>query len=98
LKEFLSKDTNVLYIPFLSHPSLKELRIQTFFHLCRLENISFDIKRKIGNVFMFLKKLSCEFCLNNKKGSTHPNGKSSASEVHLREFGKPKTKRIMKVK
>ena len=57
LKEFLSKDTNVLYIPFLSHPSLKELRIQTFFHLCRLENISFDIKRKIGNVFMFLNGL-----------------------------------------
>lgn len=28
--------------------------MQTFFHLCRLENISFDIERKVGNVFTFM--------------------------------------------
>lgn len=28
--------------------------MSTFFHLCRLQNISFDIERKIGNIFMFL--------------------------------------------
>lgn len=28
--------------------------MSTFFHLCRLQNISFDIERRIGNIFMFL--------------------------------------------
>lgn len=28
--------------------------MQTFFHLCRLQNISFDIENKIGNVFTFM--------------------------------------------
>lgn len=57
LRDFISKDSNALFVPILQHPCLKELRLQTFFHLCRLQNISFDIESKMGNVFMFLNGL-----------------------------------------
>ena len=57
LKEFLSKESNVLYLPLIYHPNIKKIKIQTFFHLCRLQNISFDIEKKIGNIFMFLDTL-----------------------------------------
>lgn len=43
LRNLISKDSNALFIPFVQHPAIKELRMQTFFHLCRLQNISFDI-------------------------------------------------------
>jgi len=54
LRNFISPQSNSLYVPILSHPALKELRMQTFFHLCRLQNISFDMEHKIGNIFTFL--------------------------------------------
>ena len=54
LRELVSKYSNTLFIPIVEHPAIKELRMQTFFHLCRLQNISFDIEKKIGNVFTFM--------------------------------------------
>ena len=54
LKNLISKDSNALFVPFIQHPAIKEFRMQTFFHLCRLQNISFDIERKVGNVFTFM--------------------------------------------
>jgi hypothetical protein len=57
LKEFISRESNALFVPLVAHPCLRELRLQTFFHLCRLQNISFDMEKKVGNVFMFLNGL-----------------------------------------
>ena len=49
--------------------------MQTFFHLCRLENISFDMERKLGNVFMFLGGLETGVlgvtCFNNTRVETY---------------------------
>ena len=44
----------MLYVPFILHPNIKKITVKTFFHLCRLQNISFDIEKKVGNVFTFL--------------------------------------------
>lgn len=54
MRDFLSKQSNALYIPYIAHPNIKKISMATFFHLCRLQNISFDIERQIGNIFMFL--------------------------------------------
>lgn len=54
LRQFISKDSNALFVPMVQHPAIKELRMQTFFHLCRLQNISFDIENRVGNVFTFM--------------------------------------------
>jgi hypothetical protein len=54
LRALISKDSHALFLPLLKHPAIKELRLQTFFHLCRLQNISFDIQKKVGNVFTFM--------------------------------------------
>lgn len=51
---FISSENSMLYLPFLYHPNIKSITVPTFFHLCRLQNISFDIEKKIGNVFIFL--------------------------------------------
>jgi hypothetical protein len=45
--------------------------MRTFFHLCRLANISFDINRRIGSIFIFMDTLQSStlglmsFCDNN---------------------------------
>ena len=57
MREFISRESNALYIPYISHPNIKKISMPTFFHLCRLQNISFDIERQIGNIFMFLDRL-----------------------------------------
>lgn len=54
LRNFINSEGNMLYIPIVTHQNIKKITVATFFHLCRLQNISFDIEKKIGNVFTFL--------------------------------------------
>lgn len=60
-----------LYCPIINHSGLAELQMRTFFHLCRLANISFDISRRIGSVFVLMDTLQSStlgllsFCDNN---------------------------------
>jgi hypothetical protein len=62
-----------LYCPFIIHAGLSTLQMKTFFHLCRLANISFDIVRRIGSIFIFTDSLQSgtiglmSFC-DNKYG------------------------------
>lgn len=62
-----------LYCPFIIHPGLSSLQLKSFFHLCRLANISFDIIRRIGSIFIFTDSLQSgtiglmSFC-DNKYG------------------------------
>jgi hypothetical protein len=43
MREFVSKESNVLYVPFICQENIKKVTVPTFFHLCRLRNISFDL-------------------------------------------------------
>ena len=40
-----------MYCNFLHHPGLSTIRYKTFFHMCRLEQISFDMEKRQGTTF-----------------------------------------------
>ena len=52
-----NNERSFLYCPFLYHPGLSNIQYKTFFHMCRIENISFDLERKIGSSFVLLDSL-----------------------------------------
>jgi hypothetical protein len=41
-----------MYCRYLHHPGLASIQYKSFFHMCRLESISFDLERKAGATFM----------------------------------------------
>ena len=40
-----------MYSHFLHHPGLTNIQYKTFFHMCRLEGISFDMESRSGSTF-----------------------------------------------
>jgi hypothetical protein len=40
-----------MYTPFLHHSGLANIQYKTFFHMCRLEGISFDMESRSGSTF-----------------------------------------------
>lgn len=52
-----NNERTFIYCPFLHHPGLSNIQYKTFFHMCRIDNISFDLERKIGSSFMLLDSL-----------------------------------------
>jgi hypothetical protein len=43
---------NFMYCKFLHHPGLATIQYKTFFHMCRLESISFDMEKRSGSTFV----------------------------------------------
>jgi len=43
---------NFMFCKFLHHPGLATIQYKTFFHMCRLESISFDMEKKAGSTFV----------------------------------------------
>lgn len=43
-----------MYTHFLHHPGLVSIQYKTFFHMCRLEGISFDMESRSGSTFCLL--------------------------------------------
>mmetsp|Transcript_7309 Transcript_7309/g.6498 ORF Transcript_7309/g.6498 Transcript_7309/m.6498 type:complete len:131 (+) Transcript_7309:1531-1923(+) len=41
-----------MYCRYLHHPGLASIQYKTFFHMCRLESVSFDLERRQGATFM----------------------------------------------
>jgi hypothetical protein len=41
-----------MYCRFLHHPGLASIQYKTFFHMCRLESISFDMEKRQGSTFV----------------------------------------------
>ena len=41
-----------MYCRFLNHPGLAAIQYKTFFHMCRLESISFDMEKRSGSTFV----------------------------------------------
>lgn len=44
---------------YIYHPGLSSFQFSTFFNMCRLNNISFDIGEKVGTIFMLMDSLAC---------------------------------------
>ena len=40
-----------MFCNYLHHPNLATLPYKTFFHMCRLEQISFDMEKRQGSTF-----------------------------------------------
>jgi len=47
-----------MYADFLHHPGLTNIQYKTFFHMCRLEGISFDMESRSGSTFCLFDSLS----------------------------------------
>ena len=41
-----------MYCRYLHHPGLAAIQYKTFFHMCRLESISFDMEKRSGSTFV----------------------------------------------
>jgi hypothetical protein len=41
-----------MYCRYLHHPGLAAIQYKTFFHMCRLESISFDMEKRAGSTFV----------------------------------------------
>jgi len=41
-----------MYVKHLRHDGLARIQYKTFFHMCRLRSVSFDLERRQGTTFM----------------------------------------------
>lgn len=41
-----------MYCRYLHHPGLAAIQYKTFFHMCRLDSISFDMEKRSGSTFV----------------------------------------------
>ena len=41
-----------MYVKHLRHDGLARIQYKTFFHMCRLRSVSFDLERRMGTTFM----------------------------------------------
>lgn len=48
---------NFLFIPEIHHSPLEQIQYKTFFHLCRVEGISYDLEKKVGTAFVLIDSL-----------------------------------------
>lgn len=53
----MTKSRGFIFIPFLHHPGLANIQYKTFFHMCRVEGISFDLEARVGTTFLLCDSL-----------------------------------------
>lgn len=41
-----------MYCKYVHHPGLASIQYKTFFHMCRLESVSFDLENRSGSTFI----------------------------------------------
>ena len=41
-----------MYCKYLHHPGISNIQYKAFFHMCRLQSISFDLESRKGTAFM----------------------------------------------
>lgn len=49
--ESYSEPRSFMFCNYLHHPGLAGIQYKTFFHMCRLESISFDMESRSGSTF-----------------------------------------------
>ena len=55
--EVMKEPRTFMYCSFLHHPGLATIQYKTFFHMCRLESISFDMEKRSGSTFCLFDSL-----------------------------------------
>lgn len=51
-KRDFSENRCFMYCKYLAHPGLSKIQYKSFFHMCRLQSISFDLESRKGTAFM----------------------------------------------
>lgn len=51
-KHDFSEPRTFMYCKYLHHPGISKIQYKTFFHMCRLRSVSFDLERRMGTTFM----------------------------------------------
>lgn len=51
-KRDFSEQRSFMYCKYLHHPGLSKIQYKSFFHMCRLQSISFDLESRKGTAFM----------------------------------------------
>lgn len=59
LPSFINETRSFVYCPYIHHTGLEQLQFKSFFHLCRVDSISFDLEKRIGSTFLLLDSLQC---------------------------------------
>ena len=49
-----SEERCFFYSPFINHPGLSNIQLKSFFQMCRLESVSFDLEKKFGATFILI--------------------------------------------
>ena len=47
-----SEQRTFMYCKYLHHPGISKIQYKAFFHMCRLQSISFDLESRRGTAFM----------------------------------------------
>ena len=48
----MEEPRSFMYVKHLKHPGISKIQYKTFFHMCRLRSISFDLEQRTGTTFM----------------------------------------------
>lgn len=51
-KHDYSEPRSFMYCKYLHHPGISKIQYKTFFHMCRLRSVSFDLERRLGTTFL----------------------------------------------
>mmetsp|Transcript_5389 Transcript_5389/g.9928 ORF Transcript_5389/g.9928 Transcript_5389/m.9928 type:complete len:465 (+) Transcript_5389:1246-2640(+) len=51
-KQSHAEERCFVYLPFVHHPGLSSVQYKSFFYLCRMLNIAFDLEEKVGSTFL----------------------------------------------
>ena len=51
-KRDFSEQRSYMYCKYLHHPGVSKIQYKAFFHMCRLQSISFDLESRKGTAFM----------------------------------------------
>lgn len=51
-KRDFSEQRSFMYCKYLHHPGISKIQYKAFFHMCRLQSISFDLESRKGTAFM----------------------------------------------
>jgi len=55
--EAKAEQRSFVYCKYLNHPGLATIQYTTFFHMCRVESISFDLEKRKGTTFILCDSL-----------------------------------------
>ncbi len=51
-RENFTEGRSFMYVKHLKHAGISRIQYKTFFHMCRLRSVSFDLERRQGTTFM----------------------------------------------